>query len=151
AVAAMVSQELEHALLCARVVAALGGEPKGLLPDLPEVPAHADASPIEGLLRNVISVSCCSETVAVALVAAEREQAGAAALRAVLTQILADEVKHARFGWRLLDEVAPSLDPATKRRLSAYLVAAFEHHVLFHAPFLAMGSPSDAAVAIGAP
>jgi hypothetical protein len=84
-------------------------------------------------------------------VATEREQAGTASLRGVLGKILADEVKHARFGWRLLDEVGPTLDARTKGRLSAYLVAAFEHQIAFHAPFLQLPSASDRAVSLGAP
>jgi hypothetical protein len=151
AVAAMIGQELDHAVLCARVVVALGGEAKMPLPPLAAVPAHEDAGPLEGLLRDVISVSCCSETVAVALVATEREQAGTASLRGVLGKILADEVKHARFGWRLLDEVGPTLDARTKARLSAYLVAVFEHQIAFHSPFLGLPSAGDRAVSLGAP
>lgn len=151
AVADMVGQELEHALLCARVVVALGGEAHADLPRLPPMPEHADALPIEAALRDIISVSCCSETVAVALVATEREQAGTPELRWILERILADEVKHARLGWKLLDELGPDLDPGMKRRLSAYLVAAFEHQIHFHAPFLAMPSASDRAVSLGAP
>src|SRR5262249_17515523 len=141
AASAMIRQELDHALLCARVVDALGGEPRAALPEaLPEVPTHADASPIEALLRDLISISCCSQTVAVALLATEREQAGTPALRGVLDRILADEVKHARFGWKLLEEIGPSLDDRQKRRLGAYLVAVFEHQLAFHAPFLRMPS-----------
>ncbi len=151
AVAAMIGQELDHAVLCARVVTALGGEAEVPLPPLTPMPAHEDATPVEALLRDVISVSCCSETVAVALVATEREQAGSPALRRVLEKILADEVKHARFGWRLLDELGPTLDTRTRRRLSAYLVAAFEHQIAFHAPFLQLPSASDRAVSLGAP
>jgi hypothetical protein len=152
AVAAMVTQELDHAVLCARVVTALGGEAAAQLPDaLPDVPSHADAEPIEAALRNVLSISCCSETVAVALVAAEREHAGNDALRALLEQILADEVKHARFGWKLLNELGPALGAQTKARLGAYLVVAFEHQIAFHAPFLNMGRASDRGLAIGAP
>jgi hypothetical protein len=151
AVSAMIGQELDHAVLCARVVTALGGEAKRPLPTLAAVPAHEDAGPLEGLLRDVISISCCSETVAVALVATEREQAGTASLRGVLGKILADEVKHARFGWRLLDEVGPTLDARTRRRLSAYLVVAFEHQIAFHSPFLRLPAASDRAVSLGAP
>ncbi|MEP7126912.1 MAG: ferritin-like domain-containing protein [Byssovorax sp.] len=151
AVSAMIGQELDHAVLCARVVVALGGEAKMPLPELAAIPAHEDATPLEGLLRDVISVSCCSETVAVALVATEREQAGTPSLRGVLGKILADEVKHARFGWRLLDEVGPTLDARTRRRLSAYLVVAFEHQIAFHSPFLRLPTARSRAVSLGAP
>jgi hypothetical protein len=56
---------------------------------LDPIPAHEDAEPLEALLRNVISVSCASETVAVTLVATEREPAGSPAIRHLLDQIAA--------------------------------------------------------------
>jgi hypothetical protein len=151
AVSAMIGQELEHALLCARVLAALGSEAVAPLPALAAVPEHLDAPPLEALLRNVISISCCSETVAVALVATEREQAACPALRELLEQILADEVKHARFGWKLLEEVGPALDRDLRRRLGVYLEVVFAHQLEFHAPFLAMPAASDRALGYGAP
>ncbi|MCB9748813.1 MAG: ferritin-like domain-containing protein [Myxococcales bacterium] len=149
-VAEMIADELRHARQCAAVVAALGGAPIGELPALSDVPAHADAEPLEGLLRNIISVSCMSETVAVALISAERMNTGPAALKRVLGDILADEVQHARFGWRLLEELAPRLPAAMKRRLGVYLVTAFAHlreHELAHLP--ARPAPSRAAEAVG--
>jgi hypothetical protein len=151
AVGAMVAQELDHGDRCARVVAALGGDPVAEMHDLPWVPRHDDVSPIEAVLRNVISIGCCSETVAVALVGTERELAATAALRATLARILADEVNHARFGWALVSEVAPDIDPATRWRLGRYLVSCFVHQIDFHAPFLEMGSASAEAMGIGAP
>jgi hypothetical protein len=151
AVASMVQQELDHAVLCARVVSALGEEPVAALPRLDPVPEHADAGPLEAVLRNVISISCCSETVAVALVGSEREQAATRSLRDTLQRILADEVKHARFGWRLLEETAPALDRDARRRLDAYLVVAFEHQLDFHGPFLELPPASDLAASYGAP
>lgn len=150
AVAEMVQQELEHALLCARVLVAMGAEATAAMPRLDPVPEHGDADALEAVLRNVISISCCSETVAVALVGSERAMA-CAPLADTLAQILADEVKHARFGWRLLEEVAPRLDADTRRRLDAWLVVAFAHQLDFHAPFLAMAPAGDEAVAYGAP
>ncbi|HSO33840.1 MAG TPA: ferritin-like domain-containing protein [Labilithrix sp.] len=150
-VADMVRQELDHAELCARVLTSLGAEPIAELADLAPVPEHADASPLEAILRNVISVGCCSETVAVALVATEREQAGPPALRRVLDQILRDEIKHSRFGWRLVDRFAPALSPAERASLDEYLVDAFAHQIRFHAPFLDMPCATDAGLAIGAP
>lgn len=147
-----IDEELAHAVLCGRVLVALGGEAAAPLPEpLPLVERHEDAEPIEAVLRDAISIGACSETVAVALVGAEREQAGSPAMRGVLDRILADEVGHARLGWKLLDEVLPSVDARTRRRLSAYLVAVFEHQLAFHAPFLDMPEMSDRGVAFGAP
>jgi hypothetical protein len=150
-VADMVRQELDHARLCARVLVSLGAQPVAELAELPPVPEHADATPLEAVLRNVISIGCCSETVAVALVATEREQAGPPPVRRVLDQILRDEIKHSRFGWRLVSRLAPSLSPRERASLGDYLVDAFAHQIRFHAPFLDMPCASDAGLAIGAP
>lgn len=145
----MAREELDHGLLCARALVALGGEAVADLPALDPIPAHEDAEPLEALLRNVLSVSCVSETVAVALVATEREQAGPPAIRRLLDQILKDEVGHARFGWRLLAE--RPLSSALRDRLSDYLVDVFEHQLAFHSPFLTMPCSSAEGTAIGAP
>lgn len=149
-VAGMIQDELRHGRQCAAVVYALGGQPVVRLPELANVPEHRDVSPLEGVLRNILSISCLSETVAVSLITAEREQAGPEPLQLVLKQILADEVQHARFGWALLEEIHDALDAALKARLSDYLVYAFAHlraHELAHLPLNA--KPSDEAVAYG--
>ncbi len=149
-VAAMITEELRHAVLCASVVEALGGEAVAELPALPPVPAHEDATPLEAVLRNVLSICCLSETVAVALIDAERRATGPAALQSLLTTIVADEVGHSRFGWTLLDELAHRIDPGLRERLDDYLVVALEHlhtHELSHLPPRA--APSEAAEAIG--
>lgn len=148
-VADMIADELRHARLCAAVVTALGGEPTAPLPPLDDVPLHTDASPLEGVLRNVLSISCLSETVAVALIDEERlVTTGAAADTA--RRILADEVQHARFGWSLLEELQPRIDDALRVRLGPYLQVAFAHleaHELSHLPPKA--APSAAAEAVG--
>jgi hypothetical protein len=150
AAAGMVVDEHRHAELCAAVVESLGGEARAALPDLPDVPEHPDADPLEAALRNVLSISCLSETVAVALIDAERRAAGPAALTDLLAAIVADEVQHARAGWRLLEQLAPRLGPGLREHLSDYLVLAFAHlveHELAHLPPRA--APSPAAEAIG--
>lgn len=148
-VADMIADELRHARMCAAVVCALGGTPVAPLPPLDDVPAHEDASPLEAVLRNVLSISCLSETVAVALIDEERlVTKGAAAETA--KRILADEVQHARFGWSLLEELGPRIDDALRERLGRYLRVAFAHleaHELSHLP---VGlCPSAAAEAVG--
>ncbi len=149
---AAMDEERSHAILCARALVALGGEARAPLPDpLPKVVPHDDAGEIEAVLRDAISIGACSETVAVALVGAEREQAATPDLRGVLDRILADEIGHARLGWKLLDDVLPSAPARSRRRLSAYLVAVFEHQLAFHAPFLDMPRATDRAVSVGAP
>ncbi len=148
-IAEMIAEELRHGRLCASVVVSLGGDPAIEYGDLPPVPTHDDAPPVEALLRNVLSICCLSETVAVGHIEAERAQAGPPELQAILDEILADEIGHARFGWRLLDELAPTLDRSTRARLSAYLVAAFRQLLATHA-FREEHRPSEAALSVAA-
>ncbi len=130
-------EERTHGVLCGAVVEALGGEALAELPELHAFPRHTDVAPIEGVLRNLLSVSCMSETVAVALIGAERLEMPEGELRDLLTRIWADEIGHARFGWGIVAREVPKLDEAAKRRLGAYLAVAFAHveeHELAHLP-----------------
>jgi hypothetical protein len=146
----MARQEVDHGLLSARVYAALGGTPVSALPPLAPVPQHEGVAPLEAVLRNVIAVSCCGETMAVAVIGSERERTALEPLRQVLTRILADEVGHARFGWRMLERVSSSLDADTRRRLSAYLVTIFERDLRVMKEVAQGPAASDAALAVGA-
>jgi len=147
----MVSDELRHGRQCAEMVHALGGEAVAELPEeLTEVPLHEDAEPMEAFLRNILSISCLSETVAVALIRAEKNEVSTPEMESTLDEILADEVQHARFGWRVLDEVAPTLSSDTRARLSDYLIGAFRHlaeHELHYLPI--DNVPTEEATAYG--
>lgn len=147
-----ITEELSHAVLCGRVLHAFGEQARAPLPNpLPQIERHEDVTPLEAVLRDAISIGACSETVAVALVGTEREQAGSAGLRSVLDQILTDEVGHSRLGWKLLDEYLPRLGAREKRLLSNYLVDVFEHQLAFHRPFVDLPPMTDRGVAFGAP
>jgi hypothetical protein len=149
-VASMIGEELEHGRLCAAVVLALGGEPVMPVGHLEDVPTHDDAEPLEALLRNIISISCLSETVAVALIDAEHQEAGPEELQRILREILADEVKHARFGWKLLESHQKDLTPELRGRLGDYLVEAFLHLRQHELEFLPpTPSPSEKAAEYG--
>ncbi|MBS2020067.1 MAG: ferritin-like domain-containing protein [Deltaproteobacteria bacterium] len=132
------SEERRHGVLCGAVVEALGGEALAEIPDGDAYPSHDDAqTPLEAALRNMLSICCLSETVAVSLIGAERIEMPTGELHDLLTKIYADEVGHSRFGWRMLGEIAPTLDAATKQRLGDYLEVAFAHlveHELAHLP-----------------
>ena len=144
------AEERKHGVLCGGVVEALGGEARAELTTPRPLSRHQGTAPLEGLLRNVLSVSCLSETVAVALIGAERLEMPDGPLREVLSEIWADEVGHARFGWRVAHELLPSLDAATMQRLSLYLRVALRHlelHELSHLP-LASTPPAEG-VALG--
>jgi hypothetical protein len=146
-----VAEERRHGVLCGAVVEALGGEARAQVGALRPVPVHASVAPLEGFLRNVLSVSCLSETVAVALIGAERLEMPAGPLRELLTMIWADEVGHARFGWRLLGKLAVTLSVAQRSRLSLYLRVAFRHlerHELAFLPLESVPPPEGAALGL---
>jgi len=149
-VADAVCDELRHAELCAAVVQALGGTAVARLPPLEAVPMHPEVSPLEGALRNIISVGCMSETIAVSIIRAEQAELEGSALGTVLSSILADEVAHARLGWRVLGLCAPLLDDDTRERLSTYLIEAFAHQVAHELPKLpVLGVVAEDAAAAG--
>jgi hypothetical protein len=141
-------EERRHGVLCGSVVEALGGEAYAEIPEGAEVPAHEDAeSPLEAAVRNMLSICCLSETVAVSLIGAERLEMPDGELRELLTGIYADEVGHSRFGWRMLGTLAPELDAATKERLGDYLEVAFAslvEHELAHLPLASQPPPEGA-------
>lgn len=139
------AEERRHGVLCGSVVEALGGEARADVAEPRDLPLHADVPPLQAFLRNVLSVSCLSETVAVALIGAERHEMPEGALRDVLSSIWADEIGHARFGWRVAQELVPQLDADAKARLALYLRVAFRHlelHELAHLP-LASKPPAE--------
>jgi hypothetical protein len=138
---AFAEEERTHGALCGAVVNALGGE--AVAPDRPEgpFPLHRDVPALEGVLRNVVSISCLGETVAVSLIGAERLAMPEGELRDLLTRIWADEIGHARFGWRLVAQLLPAFSQEARARLGAYLAVAFAHlerHELAH---LVVGAP----------
>jgi hypothetical protein len=144
------AEERKHGVLCGAVVEALGGEACAQVTAPPKLSEHAETAPLEGFLRNVLSVSCLSETVAVALIGAERLEMPEGPLRELLSEIWADEVGHARFGWRVAQELLPALDAAAKARLSLYLRVALRHlelHELEHLPLAS--TPPAHGVALG--
>lgn len=134
---AFAAEERRHGVLCGAVVEALGGAALAPVPERDAYPDHDDVTPKEALVRNLLSISCSSETVAVALIGAERLEMPDGELRDLLTTIWADEIGHARFGWRLVAEIVPTLDDAARGRLSAYLAVVLGHledHELAHLP-----------------
>jgi hypothetical protein len=140
------AEERHHGVLCGAVVESLGGEAWAEVDDWSSVPRHEDVGRTEAVLRNLLSVSCLSETVAVSLIAAERIEMPRGPLHDVLTGIWSDEIGHARFGWRIVREQVRCLSHAARERLEAYLVVALAHlerHELSHLPLLA--PPPDGA------
>jgi len=148
---AFAEEERTHGALCGAVVMALGGEARARVPAPATLPAHADVEPFEAALRNVLSVCCLSETVAVALIGAERLEMPEGEVKELLTRIFADEVGHARFGWRFLGELAADLSADTRARLRDYLEVAFDHlerHELSHLDARSAPPPEGAALGL---
>jgi hypothetical protein len=144
-------EERSHGVLCGAVVEALGGRAYAVAPERRPLPEHGRVSRREAVLQNLLSVSCLSETVAVSLIAAERIEMPEGPLRDLLTRIWSDEIGHARFGWRILAAVVPSLDDAGRARLGAYLAVALAHleeHELAHLPEASCPPPGGAALGL---
>ena len=95
----------------------------------------------------MLSVCCLSETVAVALIGAERAELQAGPLRTLLTRLWADEIGHARFGWHFLAEAIPTLRADAIARTNAYLARAFAHleaHERAHLPLVRLETDAAA-------
>ncbi|MBL8619151.1 MAG: hypothetical protein JNM72_26295 [Deltaproteobacteria bacterium] len=100
--AASMADEVRHARSCFGLAEALGGGPvrPGAL-DLSGSLAHLDRSvDVHAIFTALLTEACVVETVAAAQ--AERARAAAVdpAVRAVLSTIVADEARHAAYGWR---------------------------------------------------
>jgi len=125
ATADAVVDELRHARLCAAIVQALGGEARASLTGSEDVPRHDGVGAVEGLLRNVLDVSCLEETVDVAVLENRYRRARESTFRRVIAEILDDEINHSRLGWRLLQHLEPRIDARMRERLGAYLIPGF--------------------------
>lgn len=135
AVTAMIEEELTHARLCAAAVEALGGDATTEVSsaDLPDVPTHDHVPPLAALLRNILSICCLSETIAVAQITVEREVMQNGPFGALISRILGDEVGHARFGWKLFEDLVAdgALDADTRADLDRYFPVAV-HALIDH-------------------
>ena len=141
------TEERHHGVLCGAVVEALGAEALAHIDPPEAVPTHPEVTPLEGALRNLLSICCLSETVAVALIGAERLEMPEGPLKELLTEIYADECGHANFGWRLLPELLAQGDLELRQRLGDYLAVAFDHlvaHELAHLPMSSEPPPEGA-------
>ena len=149
--AAFATEERHHGVLCGAVVEALGGEARAEVGPLETVPRHPAVGAVEAATRNLLSICCLSETVAVALIGAERLELPEGELHALLTRIYADECGHANFGWRLLPELLSRGDADLPARLGAWLEVAFAHlvaHELSHLPEDVVPHPEGAAIGL---
>ncbi len=142
------AEERRHGFLCGAVVEAFGGTAQAHVEPPARLPRHHDTTLRAAVVRNVISVCCMAETVAVALIGAERLEMPEGELRELLTKIYADEVGHSRFGWSYLARVWPLLNEDERASVRKYIPIALAHleeHELAHLPLSSAPSADGAA------
>lgn len=94
------ADEIQHAQLCFQLASAYAKQPLG--PDALPMAGALDGATLQDIVVTTILEGCVGETVA-ALEAAEAAQHAAdPAVRAVLQQIHADELRHAELAWQFL-------------------------------------------------
>ena len=116
----IVRDEARHVELCRRMVIALGGD--GVINKEPTfVRSNKKLSPRERILRCAMGSLCIGETISVRLLAAVRDEAKDPLARSVLQQLVEDESIHSRFGWRLMEHLAPTLTAKEHKALTKLL------------------------------
>jgi hypothetical protein len=94
--------ERRHAAHCARLAAELGGPVPDAPPPPPEPVAPSGLDEEDAVTYELVAACCVAETVSVAVLTALLPAAREPSLRAVLHELAADEVAHARLGWAQL-------------------------------------------------
>jgi len=93
------ADEIRHAELCFALSARYGGSPVGPAALACEMTAPRTA---EQMLAEVVAEGCIGETIASLLAARARDQASDPVVRVALTEIAADEARHAELSWRTI-------------------------------------------------
>jgi hypothetical protein len=128
ALARLVTDEVRHAELCARMAHACWPEgleheppvfawPSPTLPWDPPPPADDDAA-LWAWAAEAIAIACClGETLSRPMLEAIAVVATCPVAEACARQILRDEHLHAAFGWQALSDIVPRLDDGARARL----------------------------------
>lgn len=122
----MAEDDLRHAALCRDVAAALGAS--AVPPAATPVARAGSAAAVEEhFLRQVVYGNCLVESVNAASLADACRTASDPYLREALRQLLADDARHARFGFEILGQHQAlwRRRPALKRALDSCLPRAF--------------------------
>ncbi len=130
-------EERSHGASCGAVVEWAGGAALATIEVGRPLPVHADTTPRAAVIRNLLSIGCLAETVAVALIGAERLEMPDGPLRELLTSIWSDEIGHARFGWLYVARALSELDAAERDAVVRYLpiaLGSLEAHEVSHLP-----------------
>lgn len=101
AFARMISDEVRHAELCARMVETLGGAPGIELDSLDDVHLTVRGSLRAHVRRTVVSAFCIGETLSGRMFKRCLAAANVPLAKDVVTAILVDETFHAELGWEV--------------------------------------------------
>jgi hypothetical protein len=124
----MAQDEVRHAEVCGRVVAALGGNARiQPPPEIAPLARHRGCSAEERALRNVIYGCCLSEMVNTARFVDALDTMSDPYLRDVTRQLLSDEMLHGQFGFHYLEAWRGWLEhrPYVRASLAGYLRHGF--------------------------
>jgi hypothetical protein len=126
----MAIDELRHGARSGAVVGALGGEARVEMDGEQErVATHAGHGAHVRVLRNIIYACCISETVSVALTAAERDHTDEPFVQDVVAELHADEILHARYGWIVLQWMWAGLGNDDRNAVAAYVPFAVRNYL----------------------
>jgi len=117
----IVTDELDHALLCHEALVAYGGGdvPVAVEPLLPP-PITGLEELVPAALATIVRSFVFGETIAVPLFAAMRKEATGPALR-VLDRIVLDEAVHSKLGWDALDWLIATHGEPVQMLVAAHL------------------------------
>ncbi|MDP3274537.1 MAG: hypothetical protein Q8Q09_05035 [Deltaproteobacteria bacterium] len=115
-----IDDEHRHAALCHHMAEQYAGRELATAPTLPFVhPAHREASSeAERQALFVIGQCVFNETLASAYLEAAMSKATAPIARAALSELLSDEIDHARIGWAFLS----MLEPSARQSLQSWML-----------------------------
>jgi hypothetical protein len=94
--------EIRHAEYCCRLAELYGGQPVTPEARISNLPDDRKRPRVEQALSNALLVSAVAETYATVVLGAVRERTTDPVAHAVMDNIYADEVQHARIGWSYL-------------------------------------------------
>lgn len=117
--ASICTDEARHADYAMQMARALTGDevPVRVEKEPLEAPWRTDAS-LEAIDHAVLHVAAVSETISCALIGACLERATDATTKALLANLVSDEVHHARFGWYYLSWRSPQWTRAERQRVA---------------------------------
>jgi hypothetical protein len=147
---AAAEDERRHATLCRRLARHFGGPALvEIAPPPPRPVGPRGLGQRERVLFEVVAMGCVTETLSAAILGGLVERASDPEARAVMLEILRDEVRHARLGWaHLAAERARGVGDVISSHLPAMLEATV-NDALLAAPATKDATDPDAAALAG--